>query len=312
MNVLILGVGGQDGSYLAEILLRRGYEVFGLHRRTSTGNLERLAGLKDKITLVRGDMLDPSSLVSAIESVDPHVIYNVADQDHVGWSIASPLYSAKVTTDAPIFIMDYLFQSGRNTKLFQPCSATMFAGDKENVPQRETSPIYPMSPYAVAKTATYHWANYYRSRGVPVYTGIMFNHDSPRRKGEYLLQKIMKGAKIASTYKHRPGTLMLGNLNLRVDIGYAKDYMEGVVDMMEQADPDNYVLGTGVGYKVGELADEALTLLGLSSDNLEEVPGFEDEPTLIAASGKAHEAFDWSPKHDAMSLLRAMVKGETL
>lgn len=292
-RALILGIGGQDGSYLADILLEAGWEVHGMHRRSSVDNLSRIAHIRDRVTLHQGDLLDQRSMWEAIRNSECEVIFNEADQDHVGWSKTCPLYSYQVTYGGVALLLELIlnWKGGREIKLFQPLSATMF--DDCPAPQDETAKLRPNSPYACAKAGAWHLCKHYRrEHGIDVRCAILFNHDSPRRGPGYLLQDIAAGRPIR------------GDLSTVVDIGYAREYMEAAVKIVELPPPQNdlyqhdYVLGT----------DKPWTIERLLSDKLDVQPprnyewnGFKH---LVADSSKARINFGWNPKHDAMSVLK--------
>lgn len=286
-RALILGIGGQDGSYLADILLEQGWVVHGMHRRSSVDNLARIAHCRDRVKLWQGDLLDLASLVKALDGAEPNVVFNEADQDHVGWSKECALYSASVTYGGVANLLEAIRWTACRLpigcKLFQPLSATMF-GDCP-APQDELTPLAPNSPYACAKAGAWHLCRHYRrEHGLDVRCAIMFNHDSPRRGGEYLLQRIAHGQKID------------GDLSTVVDIGYAREYMEAAVKIMELPPPQNdffqhdYALGTGMGYTIGRLLGDLAMPVNMGN-------------CLFANCAKAKRAFGWNPKHDAMSVL---------
>ena len=240
-KALILGINGQDGSFLADILISKGYEVHGLVRRNSQPNLWRIQHCLDKITLHQGDLLDPVSVQEVFYKVAPNEVYNEADQDHVSFSTSTPSYSAAVTYGAVANLLEML-KPHKSVKLFQPLSATMFGNAP--APQSLETPFDPQSPYAVAKVAAYYLCKHYREKhGVQVYTAILYNHDSVRRQGDYLLHHICKAAvKIAHEDQE---SLTVDNPNLRVDIGSAQEYMEICHKLMQLPDGIDIVLGTG-------------------------------------------------------------------
>jgi len=308
MRALIFGITGQDGSYLAEILLENGYEVYGVYRRTSTGNLRNIQRILDKITLIRGDLTDSTSIVNAIQYASADEIYNEADQDNVGWSFDLPAYSAAVTYGAVGVMLEEIKTSCPETKFFQPVSATMF-GDCPP-PQDERSSFSPQSPYACAKLGAYHLVRYYReSYGMFASSAIMFNHDSPRRSEEYLLHKICASAlRIKRGQQER---ILLGNLTLRVDIGYAREYMQAAHSMLQLDNPNDFVIGTRVGYEIQSLAEMALDILDLNpSGKISIDPEFNrssEEPTLMANIAKATNAIGFAPKYHGFSLIRLLL-----
>lgn len=261
-RALILGINGMDGSYLADILLEKNYEVHGVVRRNSQPNLWRLQHCLDKITLHQGDVTDPLCLQDVISKILPEEIYNEADQDHVGFSIAAPKISVDVTYGAVASLLEIL--RGSRIKFFQPLSATMFGNAK--APQTLETPFDPQSPYAVAKVAAYYLCKHYREKyGVQVYTAILYNHDSVRRQGNYLLHDICKNA---VKIKHGDEKyLPLTNLGKRVDIGWAKDYMNLAVDVM-QGKPQDLLIGSTMAHTIYDLAQYALRRVGINCNLL--------------------------------------------
>ena len=244
MRALIIGVGGQDGSYLAELLLSKGYEVHGVHRRSSYDNLARLPDdVRAKITFHKGDLADPISIGQIISLVRPDELYNEADQDNVGWSHSVPSYNFDITFGAVGRLLELVRQIKPDTKVFQPCTAMMYEGAEE-CPQSTLTPPAPMSPYACAKTGAYYLCRYYRQKyDMKIYTGIMYNHDSPRRQGEYLLHEIAR--KVIDAQAELSGKIVLRNPDAYVDIGYAPEYMNVAWHIMQEKCPVDVVVGTG-------------------------------------------------------------------
>ncbi len=261
MRSLILGIGGQDGSYLAEILLNRGHQVFGLHRRTSNDNLQRIERIRDSVKLRQGDVTDVMCMADLIQTIRPDHVYNMADQDNVGWSFHSPQTSLDVTASAVFQLMETVRLLSPETKIFQPISATIF-GDAPP-PQNEATLLNPRSPYACAKTAALHYCRFFRQHyGLFVTTAIFYNHDSPRRNPDCLLHYLFRCA-----LEIKAGTLdaiPLGDPDLPVDIGYAGEFMVLVADMMDLGRPDDFVVGTGIPRTVKEIAQHVLASMGLS------------------------------------------------
>jgi len=311
-RALILGITGQDGSYLADLLLEKGCAVAGMVRRSSSepANLWRIKHLLDRVILYSGDLSDPASVCRILDDVRPDLIFNEADQDHVGWSYKTPGYSIDVTAGAVVRLLEAVRCNHPAARVFQPLSATMFGNAPP--PQNEQTPFAPASPYAVAKTAAYYACQHYRREyGLFVSTAIFYNHDSERRGGDYLLQKIARGA-VAVARKQRE-TLLIGDEDARVDVGYAPEYIDAAWRIIQLDRPDNFVIGTGREVTVRDLAAEALRTVGfcnwrffLSVDTEFKRPGIP--PILIADCRYARNVFGWEPKHDAGSVVRMLVK----
>jgi GDPmannose 4,6-dehydratase len=236
MRALITGVCGQDGSYLADILLEKGYEVYGVYRHSSKDpfdNVRHNIG-NPNFHLIQGDVMDALSLDKIIRDVDPHQIYHEADQDNVDWSFLNPAYQVDITVKAVSNLLASVRCHCPSARVFIPCSSTMF-GDAP-APQTEETPFNPRSPYACAKVAAYHLARMYRqNHGMFICTGILYNHDSPRRNGNYLLHKICKAAA-------RAEKLALWEVDTPISVGYAKDYMRWAVEIIEHTQPDDYTI----------------------------------------------------------------------
>jgi GDPmannose 4,6-dehydratase len=254
-RAFVTGITGQDGSYLAEILLEQKYEVHGLIRRSSTGNTKNIEHLLDKIELHRGDITDFGSVCQAIYDAQPTVVYHEADQDNVDWSFPAPAQSIDVTVKGTYHLLEAVKCTVRDAKVFIPCSAMMF-GDAP-APQTENTPFNPQSPYAVAKASVYHLARYYRQvMEMYVTVGILYNHDSPRRHGDYLLHRICRAAAAKKSVK-------LWGLDSKVSIGYAKDFMEVVVKCMGLNNPDDFIIDGGATYAIRDLAAMAFAVKSL-------------------------------------------------
>ena len=306
---LVLGITGQDGSYLAEVLLSKGYEVHGFVRRSATGNTKNIDHLMDKITLHRGDLADATSLYRVIAKVMPEEIYNEADQDHVSWSYDGVGYSCDITGAAVGRILEIIKQVNPKIKYFQPVSSNMFG--KADNPQTEETHLRPQSPYACAKAFAYLLCRYYRDVfGMHVSTGIFYNHESPRRTEEYVTRKITMGAariKLGLQQK-----LSLGNLDLKIDFGYAREYMEAAWSIMQLDKPDDFIICTGELHSVKEWLEEAFNVAGLkASDYVEFDPRFARPSTtspLLGSNFKAREKFGFDPKVRFKELVRLMVE----
>jgi GDPmannose 4,6-dehydratase len=291
-RALILGIGGQDGSYLADILVEKGYKVHGLYRHTSVDNLWRVRHLieGDQIILHRGDMLDPSSLCRVIDESDPNEIYNEADQDHIEWSSSLPSYSFQVTTCAVANLLEIVRIHGRFTKVFQPVSASMF-GYPWECPQTEATPL----------------AHYRQAYGMFICTAILYTHDSPRRSRDYLLQRICSSAlKIARGEQKK---LELYGLDHYVDIGYARDYMEAAHQMMQIPVSDDYVIGTGTVTQVRDIVEEAFKYIGIEDwERCVTVSnGPIKQPYYLCNPEKARRTFGFAPRTTLLELIRMLM-----
>ncbi len=296
-RALILGVGGQDGSYLAELLLEKGYEVHGMMRRSATDNTQNIVDFKNSITLHQGDLADPLSVDTIIRSVRPDEIYNEADQDNVTWSKSTPAYSVDITAGAVSRLFESVLRIHRPIKIFQPVSSTMF-GEPTSWPQDENTPLAPMSPYACAKAHAFHLAKYYREKhGLFICTAILYNHTSERQNEDYLLPKICRSAvRIARGHQEN---LALGNLEETVDIGYAPDYMEAAWQMMQLPKPDDFVICSQHNTKIGELVAWAFEELGVSPTKVTIDDNFWESLKSVSLQGsckKAQDIFDFKRK----------------
>jgi GDPmannose 4,6-dehydratase len=333
---LITGITGQDGSYLAELLLEKDYEVHGLVRRASSFNRERIEHLvkdphdKDlKLNLHYGDLADSSNLSRMIESVAPDEIYNLGAQSHVRISFDMPEYTGDVTGLGTLRMLDAIRESGVKTKFYQASSSEMF-GLVQEVPQTETTPFYPRSPYGAAKVYSY-WVtrNYRESYDLFACNGILFNHESPRRGENFVTRKITRG--LVRIKLGLDETLYLGNLEAKRDWGYAKDYVEGMWMMMQQDEPDDYVLATGETHTVRELVEVAARQLGFdlewrgSGVNEEGIDASTGDviisidpdyfrPTevdlLIGDYSKAKSKMGWQPTVTFEGLIKLMVAAD--
>lgn len=309
-KALILGITGQDGSYLAEILLEKGYEVHGLIRRSATGNTKNIDHILDRITLHRGDLADTPSLFRIIAAVRPQEIYNEADQDHAGWSYDLVDYASDITGAAPGRILEIIRQTDPGIKFFQPLTSNMF-GLTESSTQNEETPLMPQSPYACAKVYAWMLTKYYRQvHGIFASTAIFFNHESPRRTESYVTRKITKAAVRISQGMQKK--LLLGDVEARLDFGYAKEYMEAAWNILQCEHADDFVIGTGEAHSVRAFAEETFRQVGLSAADYVEIdpkllrPG--KTSTLIADYDKAQRVFGFTPKVRYKELVRLMVE----
>lgn len=260
-KVLITGITGQDGSYLAEFLLKKGYEVYGLERRSSTKNRANLIQIENTVHFISGDLTDQHSLTRVIEKVEPDEVYNLAAQSFVKESWEQPEYTGNVTALGALRMLEAIRQVNKKIKYYQASSSEMF-GRAVEIPQNENTPFYPRSPYGVAKLYA-HWitVNYRESYNIFACSGILFNHESPRRGIEFVTRKISDGiAKIKLGLEEK---LYLGNLEAKRDWGYAPEYVEAMWLMLQQKEADNYVIATGESYSVKEFVEKAFSLVGL-------------------------------------------------
>ena len=300
-----------DGSYLAEILLEKGYEVHGLIRKSATGNTVNIQHLinQNKIILHKGDLADVTSLYRIINEVRPDEIYNEADQDHVSWSYASVGYSCDITGAAVGRILEIIKQIDPKIKYFQPVSSNMF-GKATEIPQTEETSFRPQSPYAAAKVLAYMMCRYYRDVfGMFVCTGVFYNHESPRRTEDYVTRKITKA--VARISKGLQDTLLLGNLDAKIDFGYAKEYMEAAWMIMQQKNPDDYIVCTGELHSVREWLDEAFSVVGLNpDDHVEFDPCFArpGNTGVLLGNNFKLRSIGFEPKVKFKQLVRLMVE----
>ncbi len=318
-KALILGVTGQDGSHLAEVLLEKGYEVHGMFRRSATGNTRNIEHLiqdpelfNHRFFLCRGDLADPTSLYRIISSVKPQEIYNEADQDHVGWSYDMVGFSADITGAAVGRILEIIRQVDSTIRFFQPCTSNMF-GKTESTFQTETTPFNPQSPYACAKVLAYYLTRYYREAfGMFASTAILYNHESPRRTEEYVTRKITKS--VARIVCGKQDKLVLGDLSARVDWGYAREYMEAAWHMLQLDQPDDFIIATGEAHTVQEFVQEAFAVVNLKPEAYVVSSQSLFRPTktgvLIGDTTKARNAFGFEPKVKFKELVKLMVEAD--
>ena len=309
---LITGVTGQDGSYLAEFLLQKGYQVLGMVRRSSTVNFGRIAHIQDDLTLVSGDMLDEPSLIAILQEYRPSEIYNLAAQSFVPTSWKQPVFTGEVTALGVTRILDAIRMVDPTIRFYQASSSEMF-GKVREVPQKESTPFYPRSPYGVAKVYG-HWitVNYRESYGLHATSGILFNHESPRRGLEFLPRKISHG--VAHIKLGLDEQLLLGNLDSRRDWGYAGDYVKAMWMMLQQDEPDDYVIATGETHSVRELCEAAFSHVGLDwQDYVGQDARFmrpAEVDLLVGDASKAHNALGWEPDVTFRGLVEMMVDAD--
>ncbi len=311
-RALITGITGQDGSYLAEFLLRQGYEVIGMVRRTSTVNFERIKHFQDQITLVTGDLADEVSLISILREHRPSEVYNLAAQSFVQTSWAQPVFTGETTALGVTRMLDAVRIVDPEIRFYQASSSEMF-GKVVEVPQTERTPFYPRSPYGVAKVYG-HWitVNYRESYNMFACSGILFNHESPRRGLEFVTRKISHG--VARIKLGLDEELRLGNLDAQRDWGFAGDYVEAMWLMLQQDHPDDYVVATGETHSVREFCELAFGYVDLDyRDYVVQDERFmrpAEVDLLIGDSSKARAALGWSPKTNFQELVHMMVDAD--
>lgn len=312
MKALITGINGQDGSYLAELLLSKGYEVHGTTRRTSQPGHNNILHILDKITLHPADMTDGGSIYNAIELSQPDEIYNLAGMSQVRWSYDVPSMTMDVNCLGLLRIIESVRSLKLDCKIYQACSSEMF-GKVREVPQTELTPFYPRSPYGVSKAAAYYMARTYReSYGMKIYCGFLFNHESERRGEEFLSRKVCKAvAEIKYGLKKK---LVLGNLDAKRDFGYAKEYVEWIWNIMQHHSPDDFVIATGETHSVKELVQLAFEYAGLNFENYVEYDKALTRPAevdlLIGDSSKSQRLLGFTPKVKFAELVKIMVEAE--
>jgi GDPmannose 4,6-dehydratase len=311
-TALITGITGQDGSYLAEFLLERGYEVVGMVRRSSTVNFERIAHIQDRITLVPGDLLDEVSLFHALQQHRPAEVYNLAAQSFVQTSWNQPVFTGEVTALGVTRMLDAIRTVDPGIRFYQASSSEMF-GKVLEVPQREATPFYPRSPYGVAKVYG-HWitVNYRESYGMFTVSGILFNHESARRGLEFVPRKIAHGvARIACGLAD---VLPLGNLDAKRDWGWAPDYVRAMWLMLQADEPGDYVVATGETHSVREFCEIAFAHVGLDwAQHVVQDPRFmrpAEVDLLVGDSTRARERLGWAPTVTFEELVRTMVDAD--
>jgi GDPmannose 4,6-dehydratase len=311
-RALITGVTGQDGSYLAEFLLSQGYEVLGMVRRSSTVNFDRIHHFQDEISIVQGDLLDQMSLLDILREYRPREVYNLAAQSFVPTSWKQPVLTGEFTALGVTRVLDAIRIVDPEIRFYQASSSEMF-GKVREVPQNENTPFYPRSPYGVAKVYG-HWitVNYRESYGLFACSGILFNHESPRRGLEFVTHKVTYGA--ARIKLGLSSDLRLGNLDARRDWGYAGDYVQAMWLMLQQEEPDDYVVATGQTHSVQELCEVAFGYLDLDwREYVVSDPQFfrpAEVDLLVGDSSKAHLNLGWEPSVSFEALIRLMVDAD--
>lgn len=311
-KALITGITGQDGSYLAEFLLEKGYEVIGMVRRTSTVNFDRIKHIQDEVTIVPGDLLDQVSLIEILQEHRPQEVYNLAAQSFVPTSWNQPVFTGEVTALGVTRILDAIRLVDPTIRFYQASSSECFGKVRES-PQSEKTPFYPRSPYGVAKVYG-HWitVNYRESYGLHATSGILFNHTSPRRGLEFVLRKITHNvALIKLGLGHE---LRLGNLEACRDIGFAGDYVKAMWMMLQQEEPDDYVVATGETHSVREMCEAAFGYLSLDWQKYvvqdERFMRPAEVDYLVGDATKAREVLGWEPTVSFEELVRMMVDAD--
>src|SRR5438309_661838 len=318
-RALITGITGQDGSYLAELLLSKGYEVHGIIRRASTFNTGRLEHIysdphlsKTALRLHYGDLSDASSLARLISKIMPEEIYNLAAQSHVRVSFDGPEYTTDITGTGTVRLLEAIRETGINPRFYQASSSEMY-GKVQEVPQTETTPFYPRSPYGCAKVFSY-WitVNYRESYNLHASNGILFNHESPRRGETFVTRKITRA--VARIKAGLQSKLYLGNLDAKRDWGYAKEYVEAMWLMLQQPAPDDYVIATGETHSVREFLEEAFSCVGLDWQDYTDIDPHYYRPAevdlLVGDATKARDKLGWSPRTTFRELVRLMVDAD--
>jgi GDPmannose 4,6-dehydratase len=318
-KALVTGITGQDGSYLAELLLSKGYEVYGVIRRASTFNTSRVDHLyrdphdpEARLRLVYGDLGDSSSLNQIIKTIRPDEVYNLGAQSHVRTSFDIPEYTADISGIGAVRMLEAVREAGVKTRFYQASSSELF-GKARETPQTETTPFYPRSPYASAKAlAFYTTVNYREAYGIFACNGILFNHESPRRGETFVTKKITRA--VANIRAGTQKKLYLGNLDAKRDWGYAGDYVEGMWLMLQYSEPDDYVLATGEAHSVREFLDEAFSYVDLDWKEFVEIDARYFRPTevdeLVGDASKARRVLGWTPKVTFKQLVRMMVDAD--
>jgi GDPmannose 4,6-dehydratase len=311
-RALVTGITGQDGSYLAELLLEQGYEVCGMVRRASTENVERIAHVLDRITLIQADLLDQSSIVGAIEEARPVEIYNLAAQSFVPTSWRQPVLTAEFTAVGVTRMLEAIRATDPTIRFYQASSSEMFGRVRES-PQNEQTPFYPRSPYGVAKTfGHFITVNYRESYGLFAVSGILFNHESPRRGLEFVTRKVSDG--VARIKLGLSAELRLGNLDASRDWGFAGDYVLAIWLMLQQEEATDYVIATGQGHSVREFVEVAFEHVGLDSERYVVVDPALHRPAevdhLVGDASRARAELGWKPRVSFRELVETMVDAD--
>tara|TARA_B100000686_G_scaffold169510_1_gene176763 strand:- start:1324 stop:2316 length:993 start_codon:yes stop_codon:yes gene_type:complete len=311
-RALVTGITGQDGSYLSELLLEKGYHVAGMLRRSSTETFERIEHVKDDIQFVQADLLDQMSLISALREVKPDEVYNLAAQSFVPASWNQPILTSEFSAIGVTRILEAIRTVDSSIKFYQASSSEMF-GKVQAVPQSEDTPFYPRSPYGVSKVYA-HWitVNYRESYDMFTVSGILFNHESPRRGREFVTRKVTEG--VAKIKLGMLKKLSLGNLEARRDWGFARDYVEMMWRMMQQNEPEDYVIATGKTHSVTDLVKTAFDYVGLNwKEHIEQDPELfrpAEVDLLVGDPSKAKRLLGWEPEVSFKDLIEMMVDAD--
>lgn len=311
-TALLSGITGQDGSYLAELLLSKGYSVHGIIRRSSSFNTGRIDHIFDALHLHHGDLSDASNIARLLHKIAPDEIYNLGAQSHVRVSFDAPEYTADITGTGTVRMLEAIRESKANPRYYQASSSEMF-GLVQEVPQRETTPFYPRSPYGCAKVYSY-WItkNYRESYGLHASNGILFNHESPRRGETFVTRKITRA--VARIEKGLQSQVALGNLDAKRDWGFAGDYVDAMWRMLQQEQPDDFVIATGETFSVRDFLEEAFTCVGRNWKNHVVIDSKYFRPAevelLIGDPTKAKTKLGWEPKVKFKELVRMMVEAD--
>lgn len=312
-RALVTGSTGQDGSYLMELLVKKGYEVFGLVRRLSVPNIGNIAAIKDRVTLLDGDLIDQSSLNTAVKAADPDEIYNLAAQSFVATSFVQPVLTGEITGLGVVRLLEAIRAHAPEARAYQASSSEML-GKVDREPQDETTPFHPRSPYGVAKVYAY-WAcvNYREAHNLFISNGILFNHESERRGLEFLTRKVSHG--VARIHAGLMKTIALGNLDAKRDWGYAPEYVDLMWRILQHKEPDDFVGATGEAHSVREFVAEAFRLVGIA--DWEKHVTIDDKNirpsevyNLRGDAGKAKRVLGWEAKTRFKDLVRIMVESE--
>ncbi|HRK33399.1 MAG TPA: GDP-mannose 4,6-dehydratase [Candidatus Hydrogenedentes bacterium] len=311
-RALVTGITGQDGSYLAEFLLEKGYQVYGIVRRSSTETFERIKHIKDKVTLVQADLTDQVSIIDSIREIRPHEVYNLAAQSFVPTSWKQPILTGDVTALGVTRCLEAIRILDKSIKFYQASSSEMF-GDVRETPQKESTPFYPRSPYGVAKVYG-HWitVNYRESYDMYAVSGILFNHESPRRGLEFVTRKVSDG--VARIKLGLAKELRLGNLEAKRDWGFARDYVKAMWLMLQQEVADDYVISTGQQHTVQEMCEIAFSHVGLDwQKHVVTDPAFyrpAEVHTLLGDCSRAKKELGWEPETSFAQLIQMMVDAD--